>query len=214
MKITNLINNNFFMPSSKQTVAININNINEINSNAKSLLSSYKEARDTFYTELNDHKDNLTNSIKKIKTLDEDLDQKDALNVINDLVKDYNNMSKFLNDNTVSKKVTDLSKQFSNLQYYSSLYESIGLNIDNNTLSINEDKLTEAWDSNPSKVKDIITLLADKSNSYLSFTKEDLFPTVQSMFGDQLKTASLYTGNAFIQMNNYNNVGNLINMLL
>ena len=131
--------------------------------------------------------------------------------MITDLVKNYNDMSKFLDDNAVSNKVTNISKKFGDLRYYSSLYESIGLNIDNNTLSINEDKLTEMWNNNPSKVKDIITLLADKSESYLSFTK-NLFPTVQAMFGDQLKAASLYTGNAFIQMNNYNNVGNLINM--
>ena len=85
-------------------------------------------------------------------------------------------------------------------------------------LEVNEEMLANAIVNNPDKVSSVLGAdgLAGKTQQHVSFAnfqQDRLFPTAQSMLGDQINTASIYTGNAYIAMSSYASVGNLVNML-
>ncbi|MBR1645944.1 MAG: hypothetical protein IJ685_04110 [Selenomonadaceae bacterium] len=143
-----------------------------------------------------------------------------ALDAVKDLVNDYNSSIKFFNDNgEVSKRVENLAKSFGDTTYRASLYESVGLTTKSDgSFEIDEEKLANAIVNDPDKVSRILGKdgLAGKAESHVSFAnsqKDNLFPSAEKMFGNQLKNAAIYTGSAFRNMSALNNTGNLINMM-
>lgn len=143
-----------------------------------------------------------------------------ALQTVEDFIADYNSSIDFFkNNSSVSKRVANLAKVFGDTTYRAANYESIGLILNSDgSFSINEDKLADSIINNPDKVSSILGKdgLAGKAEEHISFANgqsESLFPAAEEMFGDQLKTASVYTGKAYRNMNAYANMGNLINMM-
>ena len=143
-----------------------------------------------------------------------------ALDTVKSFVDDYNSAVKFFGDHKdVSKRIEQLSTTFNDAGYRANLYDLIGLTVNSNgSISINEAKLAETIVNDPDKVSSILGKdgLAGKAESHISFANsqaDKLFPTAQAMLGDQLDTASLYTGNAYRNMAAYSNMGNLINMM-
>lgn len=143
-----------------------------------------------------------------------------ALDTVKGFVDDYNSAVKFFGDHKdVSKRIEQMATTFGDTTYRANLYDSIGLTVNSNgSLSINEAKLAETIVNNPDKVSSILGNdgLAGKTESHISFANsqaDKLFPTAQSMLGEQLDTAALYTGNAYRNMAALGNMGNLINMM-
>lgn len=147
-------------------------------------------------------------------------DLQSALNVVNDFVSNYNSSLQFLSDNApVSKRVENLYNNFNDAGYRASNYQSIGLNVTSNgMLEVNEEMLANAIVNNPDKVSSVLGSdgLAGKVESHVSFAnaqQENLFPTVEDMFGDEISAVSLYNSKAYLSMANYATVGNFLNML-
>lgn len=143
-----------------------------------------------------------------------------ALDTVNAFVDDYNSAIKFFGDNkSLSKRIEMLGQTFGDTTYRASLYEQIGLTVGTNgSLSINEAKLADRILNDPDKVSSILGKdgLAGKADAHITFAAsqaDKLFPTADSMLGDQLKTAAVYTGNAYQNMAAYGNMGNLLNMM-
>ena len=145
---------------------------------------------------------------------------KDALKTVQTFVDDYNSSIKFLNDNSaVSGRVSRLANNFSDATYRSADYSSVGINVKSDgTLEIDEEKLANSIANDPSKVSRLVGSdgLAAKAETHVSQAnsqRDNLFPSAQSMLGDQLSTAALYTGGTYAKMSAMSNVGNLINMM-
>lgn len=143
-----------------------------------------------------------------------------ALNTVEDFLSDYNSSIKFFKDNaSISNRVENLAKDFGDTIYRAANYESIGLIVNSDgSFTVNEDQLAAAIVNNPNKVSSVLGKdgLASKAESHINIANsqsDKLFPTAEAMFGDQLKTASLYTGKAYQNMSVYANTGNLLNMM-
>lgn len=143
-----------------------------------------------------------------------------AVDTVKNFVNDYNSAVKFFGDNaSVSKRVGMLQQTFADTTYRAASYSSIGLSVNSDgSVSVNEAELANAILNNPEKVSSVLGKdgFAGKAESHIEFAesqKENLFPTAQSMLGDQLDTAALYTGSAYRNMTALNNVGNLLNMM-
>ena len=112
-----------------------------------------------------------------------------------------------------------VSEMFADTTYRASNYNSIGISVGKDgSLTVDEDKLANAITNSPDKVSRIMGKdgLAGKTESHISTAnaqKDKLFPSVESLFGKELKTAQVYTGSAMLRMNGYANVGNFFNML-
>ena len=120
---------------------------------------------------------------------------------------DYNGAVKFFGEHsTVSKRIEMMAQTFSDTTYRASSYASIGLTTNSDgSLSINEAQLANTIVNDPGKVSSILDKdgLAGKAESHITFANsqaDKLFPTAQEMLGDQLNTASLYTGKAYRNM--------------
>lgn len=144
-----------------------------------------------------------------------------ALNTVEDFLSDYNSSIKFFKDNaSLSNRVENLAKDFGDTIYRAANYESIGLIVNSDgSFTVNEDQLAAAIVNNPNKVSSVLGKdgLASKAESHIDIANsqsDKLFPTIEAMFGDQLKTAIIYTGKAYASMVNYANMGNLINTML
>ena len=143
-----------------------------------------------------------------------------AIDTVKNFVDDYNSAVKFFGDNSsISKRVEMMSTTFKDTAYRASSYATIGLNVNSDgSLSINEAKLAETIVNDPSKISSVLGKdgLAGKAESHISFANsqaDKLFPTAEAMLGDQLETASVYTGKAYRNMAAASNMGNLINMM-
>lgn len=143
-----------------------------------------------------------------------------ALKTVEDFVSDYNSSIKFFKDNaSVSKRVDNLAKVFGDTTYRANNYESIGLTVGSDgSFTINEDKLANAIVNNPDRVSSVLGKdgLAGKAEAHINFANsqsDKLFPSVEDMFRDQLKTASVYTSDAYSKMAAYANAGKLVNMM-
>ena len=143
-----------------------------------------------------------------------------ALDTVKNFVDDYNSAIKFFGDHKdVSKRIGQMATTFGDAGYRANLYESVGLSVGSDgSLSINEDKLANMILNDPDKVSSVLGKdgLAGKAEGHVTFANsqaDKLFPTAETMLGDQLDTASLYTGKAYRNMTAYSNMGNLINMM-
>lgn len=146
-------------------------------------------------------------------------DLKTAVNNVKDLVKSYNDAVGFFKENaSVSKRMERMSDMFSDTTYRASNYQSIGISVGKDgSLAVDEEKLANAIVSSPDKVSRIMGSdgLAGKAQSHMNVAnsqQDKLFPSVSDLFGKELKTAEVYTGNALLRMNGYANVGNLFSM--
>lgn len=173
-----------------------------------------KEDAITTSTSLDDN-GNLVTTTTYSKELQE------ALKVAEDFVADYNSSIKFFKDNAyVSERVDNLANVFGDTTYRSNLYESIGLLTNSDgSFTINEAKLADAIVNAPDKVSRVLGKdgLAGKAEEHIAFANgqaDKLFPPPESMFGDQIKTAMVYTSRAYADMLNYANKGNLVNTML
>ena len=228
--------------------------LSEIKAGVSSVVASYDEAKDTFYSEFDDAMSSLSKSAKAAKefdfasvttndkgekidgaitqttTTDEDgktttttnySDQlKSALDTVKNFVKDYNNSIKFLNDNSsVSGRVNQMAKNFSDATYRSADYSTVGINVKSDgTLEVDEEKLSNMIVNDPSKVSRLVGSdgLAAKAESHVSSAnaqRDRVFPSAKEMLGDQLSAASLYTSGTYAKMTSIANIGNLVNMM-
>ena len=223
-----------------------LSGLTEINSNLKSVLASYDDAKGAFNSELKETMSDLSTSAAKLKDYNFSVEQEGAittntstdkdgnvtktttyskdlqaaLDTVKNFVDDYNSAIKFFGDNSsLSKRVEQMATTFGDAGYRANLYESIGLTVGSNgSLSINEAKLADTIVNDPKKVSAILGKdgLASKAESHISFANsqaDKLFPTAKEMLGDQLDTATLYTGKAYRNMTALSNMGNLINMM-
>ena len=146
--------------SSNSATSLNaLAGLSEIKAGVSSVLASYDEAKDTFYTEFDDAMSALKKSAATVKNYDfaavTDSDSepitkttstdedgkivtttnysdkmKDALKTVQSFVDDYNSSIKFLSDNSsVSNRVSKLAKDFGDATYRSADYESIGISV-------------------------------------------------------------------------------------
>lgn len=143
-----------------------------------------------------------------------------ALRTVQDFVNNYNSSLEFFQDNSaVSSRVGRMAELFGDTQYRAKNYEEIGIGVGNDgSLSIDEEKLARAIVDDPNKVANTIggTGLADKAEQHVDVAnsqRSQLFPSAQSMFGNELSTASFYTSGAYINMSAANTLGNLVNMM-
>ena len=143
-----------------------------------------------------------------------------ALKTVQDFVDNYNGTLEFFQDNSVvSARVGRMAEVFGDTQYRATSYDAIGISVGNDgSLSIDEEKLAKSIVDNPSKVSSTLgsSGLADKAESHINVAnsqRSQLFPSAQSMFGEELSTASFYTSGAYLSMNAASNLGNLVNMM-
>ncbi len=144
----------------------------------------------------------------------------DVLKNIKSLVSDYNSAISFFSDNSsVSSRVKSLASSFSDTTYNARTYAKIGINVDSSTgkLSIDETKLTKALQETPDRVANLLGSngLAGKAENKVSLAesqKSNLFPSVSTMLGSELKTASLYNAKTLTAISSYTNVGSLLDL--
>ena len=171
--------------SYQNNAASALSGLTEINTNVRSLLASYEDAKSAFNSEFGENMDALIESAAKVKDFNFTLEDKagaitktdstdengvtttttkysdklqGALDAVKNLVDDYNSSIKFFNDNAeVSKRVDRLAKSFGDTTYRAANYESIGLTTKaDGSLEINEEKLAQAIVDNPDKVSGIL----------------------------------------------------------
>ncbi len=160
-----------------------LSGLSEIKSNVSSVMSSYNNAKDTFYTEFDDNMSSLgkaANNMKNLKidvgenpiTKTEEVDKdgnkttkttysdgmKNALGAVQDLVNSYNDSISFLKSNSeVSARVSRMASNFGDTTYRSANYESIGITVGSDgKLTIDEDALAKAIADDPDKVSSVL----------------------------------------------------------
>jgi len=143
-----------------------------------------------------------------------------ALKTVRDFVDNYNASLEFFQDNSsVSGRVNRMAEVFGDTTYRAQSYESVGIKVaGDGSMTLNEEQLAQAIVDNPERVANILggDGLADKAENHVDVAnsqRSQLFPNVQSMFGEQLDSAAFYTSGAFLQANSYSNLGNLVNMM-
>ena len=145
---------------------------------------------------------------------------KSAVSGVTDLVKNYNDAIDLFKDNeAISDRMKNVKNMFADTTYRAGNYSEVGISVKSDgKLEIDEEKLAETIVNNPNKVSRILgndNGLAAKADSHMNIAniqKDKLFPSVDSMFGNQLKTASAYTGSAMLAMNKYSNMGEIFNL--
>lgn len=146
-------------------------------------------------------------------------DLKSAVKGVTDLVNGYNDAIDLFKDNeAISDRMKTVGNMFKDTTYRAGNYSEVGITVKNDgKLEIDEEKLAETITKNPDKVSRILgndNGLAAKADSHMNIAniqKDKLFPSIETMFGGQLKTASAYTGSAMLTMNKYSNMGEIFN---
>ena len=176
-----------------------LSGLTEINTNLKSVLSSYDDAKSAFSSEFSETMSDLSTAAADVKkynfsvgkegaiTTKTETDKdgnvtttttyskelQTALDTVNNFVEKYNSAVKFFGDNSsVSKRVEMIATTFGDTVYRASSYNSIGLTTNSDgSLSVNEAKLAESIVNDPSKVSNILGKdgLAGKAESHISF---------------------------------------------
>ena len=119
----------------------------------------------------------------------------------------------------MSARVKSFATSFSDTTYNANTYAKIGINVDSSTgkLSVDETKLTKALQETPDRVENLLGSngLAGKAEDKVQRAEAQsskLFPSVSSMLGSELKTASIYNSKTLTAMSSYTNVGTLLDM--
>ena len=98
-------------------------------------------------------------------------------------------------------------------------YAKIGLNVGSDgKITVDEGKLAKAIQDSPSRVENILGKdgLTGKAENHVNFAKgqeDKLFPSVNDMFGKQLKQAGVYSGSSLLQLHSFATMGNFVNMM-
>ena len=173
--------------------------LTEVNTNLKSVLAAYEDAKSAFHTEFDETMSDLTKSAAKVKDYNFAVNRDDAittvtstdkdgkvttstkysgelqsaLDAVKDLVSDYNSAVKFFSDNkAISKRMENLGNAFGDTTYRASTYAAIGLTTNpDGSLTINESKLADAIINDPDKVSSVLGAegLAGKVQSHVDY---------------------------------------------
>lgn len=145
---------------------------------------------------------------------------KEALSTVSDFVDNYNSAIDLFSDyGDVSKRMSYMGTVFGDTTARASTYAKIGLNVGSDgKIAVDEEKLAKAIQDTPSRVENILGKdgLTGKAENHVNFAQgqEDrLFPSVDSMFGKQLKQASVYSGSSLLQLHSFAAMGNFVNMM-
>ena len=145
---------------------------------------------------------------------------KEALGTIGEFVDNYNSAIDMFKDyGDVSKRMSYMGTVFGDTTARANTYAKIGLNVGSDgKIAIDEEKLAKAIQDTPGRVENILgnNGLTGKAESHVNFAEgqsDRLFPSVDSLFGKQLKQASVYSGNSLLQLHSYANLGNFVNMM-
>lgn len=202
------------------------------------LVSSYTETRSTFNTEMKSTLSDLSDSAKKVMNMSYDFSASDiqtgadgkttysdalksAISNVKSLVSDYNDALTFFSDNKdVSKRASALATEFADTTYRADSYSAIGINVDSKTgaLTLDEDKLAKALTTESSRTENLLGRngLSGKAESHVNlanFQKDQVFPSMSSMLGNETKLASLYTGSTLVNISAFATTGNLLDMM-
>lgn len=144
---------------------------------------------------------------------------KTAISNVTGLVDKYNKASSFFSDNKdISVRIKDMAGVFADTTYRAGSYQQIGINVaSDGKMSVNTEMLAKAITEKPSTVASVLGDfgLAGKAKDHVAYAQsqqDKLFPSVSKMLGNEIKTTSLYTGSAVLNMTNYASVGNLVDM--
>lgn len=210
-----------------------------VTSSAAGLVNSYNEAKSTFDTQFKAYMGDLEKSAKTVKNMSYEFSADDikeaedgtktysdglkkAIDNVKQLVSDYNDALDLTSDySSVGKRMESLHKSFADTTYRADTYKQLGITVDSKTgkMSVDEDKLAKALTENGDRVKNALGSngLAGKAEQHLAQANsqsDKLFPSLQSMFGNSIKTASAYTNpqvlNATVQ---YGMIGNLFSSM-
>lgn len=224
--------------SSSSSLA-SLNALSGVSSSAAGLVNSYNEAKSTFDTQFKAYMGDLKTSTQAVKNMSyefsaDDIKEaedgsktysdglKDAIKNVKQLVSDYNDALDLTSDySSVGKRMESLHKSFADTTYRADTYKQLGITVDSKTgkMSVDEDQLAKALTENGSRVKNALGAngLSGKAEQHLAQANsqsDKLFPSLQSMFGNSLKTASAYTNpqvlNATVQ---YGMIGNLFSTM-
>lgn len=202
------------------------------------LVSSYTETKTTFNTEMKSTLSDLSDSAKKVMNMSYDFSASDiqtgadgkttysdalksAISNVKSLVSDYNDALTFFSDNKdVSKRASALATEFADTTYRADSYSAIGINVDSKTgaLTLDEDKLAKALTTESSRTENLLGRngLSGKAESHVNlanFQKDQVFPSMSSMLGNETKLASLYTGSMLVNISAFATTGNLLDMM-
>ncbi|MBQ1613635.1 MAG: hypothetical protein II089_03175 [Selenomonas sp.] len=225
--------------NSSSTGIADLSALSGVSSSAAGLVNSYNEAKSTFQTQLKAYMGDLKNSAQTVRNMsyefsDQDITEaedgsktysdglKNAIKNVKQLVSDYNDALDLTSDySSVGKRMESLHKSFADTTYRADTYKQLGISVDSKTgkMTVDEDKLATALTENGDRAKTALGAngLAGKAEQHLTQANnqsEHLFPSMQSMFGDSIKTASAYTNpkvlNASVQ---YGMIGNLFSSM-
>ena len=143
-----------------------------------------------------------------------------ALDTIGKFVDNYNSAVDLLGEySDVSKRISQLASVFGDTTARAENYAKIGLDVGKDgKLTINEEKLAKAIQVSPGRVENILGKdgLTGKAENHVNFAQgqeDKLFPSVDTMFGKQLKQASVYSGSSLLQLHSIATMGNFVNMM-
>ena len=217
----------------------NLSALSGVSSSAAGLVNSYNEAKSAFDTQFKAYMGDLQKSARNVRNMSYEFSAgditeaedgsktysdglKDAIKNVKQLVSDYNDALDLTSDySSVGKRLESLHKSFADTTYRADTYSQLGITVDSKTgkMSVDEDKLATALTENGDRVKNALGAngLAGKAEQHLAQAgsqSDKLFPSLQSMFGNSLKTASAYTNpqvlNATVQ---YGMIGNLFSTM-
>lgn len=217
----------------------NLSALSDVSSTAAGLVNSYNEAKSAFETQFKAYMGDLQKSAQTVKNMRyefsaDDITEaedgtktysdglKSAIKNVKQLVSDYNDAIDLTSDySSVGKRMEALHKSFADTTYRADTYNQLGITVDSKTgkMSVDEDKLATALTENGDRAQNALGAngLAGKAEQHLAQANnqsDKLFPSLQNMFGNSIKTASAYTNpqvlNASVQ---YGMIGNLFNTM-
>ena len=143
-----------------------------------------------------------------------------ALDTIGKFVDNYNSAVDLMGEySDVSKRISQLASVFGDTTARAENYAKIGIDVGKDgKLTINEEKLAKAIQDSPGRVENILGKdgLTGKAENHVNFAQgqeDKLFPSVDTMFGKQLKQASVYSGSSLLQLHSIATMGNFVNMM-
>ena len=144
----------------------------------------------------------------------------EALDTVGKFVDDYNSAIGLFKDyGDVSKRMSHMGSVFGDTSARAETYAKIGLNVGSDgKITVDEGKLAKAIQDSPSRVENILGKdgLTGKAENHVNFAKgqeDKLFPSVNDMFGKQLKQAGVYSGRSLLQLHSFATMGNFVNMM-
>ena len=217
----------------------NLSALSGVSSSAAGLVNSYNEAKSTFDTQFKAYMGDLQKSAQTVRNMSyefsaDDITEaedgtktysdglKSAIKNVKQLVSDYNDALDLTSDySSVGRRMESLHKSFADTTYRADTYKQLGITVDSKTgkMSVDEDKLATALTENGDRVKNALGAngLAGKAEQHLAQANsqsDKLFPSLQSMFGNSIKTASAYTNPRVLSASvQYGMIGNLFSSM-